>query len=391
MLDQVARQLELTFEPDGPVLVARGATEAGSFRLVKPLAYVNRTGEALAEHLAGTSVDPGLILVVVDDLALDPGVLRLRARGSAGGHNGLRSMIGVFGTDQFPRLRVGIGGVPSSVWREHVLSPFTDEEAPIVADAFARAARGVLGFLDGQDVESLQPQLNRVSPSAGVTVRGTSSPDSAARAATEEAAARRGRKVARGDTQVTETLNKYEGMFLMNNSRLSEEAGSGVGRVNEFLEKHGVQPVRVDVWDERRLAYPIAKQKRGTYILTHFEAPATSIESMNREISIIEDILRALFVRHTEAFPDFKTAAEMEPVRPKRDDDDRGGRGRDRRDRGDRPAPRAEAAPAEPAAAPAPADAAPAPADAAPEAPAEDAPPADADPTPEAPKDDSAS
>jgi len=376
VLDQVAEELGLSFEPSGPVQVARGETDAGNFRLVKPQAYVNRSGEALAQHLAGVTVSPGAILVVVDDLALEPGVLRYRSRGSAGGHNGLRSLIRVLGTESFPRLRVGIGGVPSSVWREHVLGSFTDEEVPVVAEAFARAARGVLGFLGGQDDQSLQQQLNHVSPPAGVTIRRTPDPDSAARVATDEVAARRGRQVARGDTQVAETLNKYEGMFLMNNSLVSAEAGASVARVNEFFEKHGAKPVRVDVLDERRLAYPIKKQKRGTYVLSHFEADGDTIQSMNREISILEDILRALFVRHQEEYPEFKTAFEMEPVRARRED----GGERHESGGGGGAAPARAAAPEAPAAAPeAPA--------AAPEAPAapepESAPPADPDPAPE--------
>lgn len=376
VLDRVARMLDVTFEhPHAPVLVACGETEAGPFRLVKPQAYVNRSGEALLEYLAGESVDPDRVLVVVDDLALDPGVVRLRARGSAGGHNGLRSLISALGTESFPRLKVGIGGVPASEWREHVLSAFGEDEAPVMAEAMERAASGVVGFLRDQDFQQLQQSVNRVSPSAGVNDRGTSTPESSARAEAEAAAARRGRVVARGDTSVAEKKNKYEGMFLLNNSKLAEEAGAGVGIVTEFLEKHNCVSVRTDVWDERKLAYPIARQKRGTYVLSHFEGAGDSIDSMSREITIREDIMRCLFVRHHGEFPEFKTAAEMEPVRPRRDDDDRGprGGGRDRGDRRDAPA--ADAAPA--------ADV-PAPEASAPEAPAADA-------GTEQPKDDSAS
>ena len=389
VLDAVAREFGLSFEhPHAPVHVAEGETEAGAFRLVKPQAYVNRSGEALVEYLAGESVDPDRVLVVVDDLALDPGVVRLRAKGSAGGHNGLRSLIAALGTESFPRLKVGIGGVPASEWREHVLSTFGDDEAPVMAQAVERAASGVVGFLRDQDLQRLQQSVNRVSPSAGVNDRGTSTPESLARAGAEAAAARRGRVVARGDTSVTESnKNKYEGMFLLNNSELADEAGAGVGTVNEFLEKHNCASVRTDVWDERKLAYPIARQKRGTYVLSHFEGVGESIDSMSREVSIRDDIMRVLFVRHHGEFPEFKTAAEMEPVRPRRDDDDRGPRGGGGRDRGERrDAPAAAAPAADAPAAAAPAADAPAAAAPAPEAPAPEAPAAD-----EQPKDDSAS
>jgi len=412
VLDRLARDLELTFEhPHAPVLVARGETEAGPFQLIKPLAYVNRSGEALLEYLAGESVDPDRVLIVVDDLALDPGVVRLRAKGSAGGHNGLRSLIAALGTESFPRMKVGIGGVPASEWREHVLSTFGGDEAPVMAEAMERAASGVLGFLNARDFQQLQQSVNRVSPSTGVNDRGTPRSDSAARAVADAAAVRRGREFSRGGTSVSEdnnksTNNKYEGMFLVNNSKLAEEAGAGVGVVTEFLEKHSCNSVRTDVWDERKLAYPIARQKRGTYVLSHFEAGGESIDSMNREITIREDIMRALFVRHEE-FPEFKIASEMEPVR-RRDDDEREGRG-DRRGggggfggggggfgggRGDGPRSRPAPAPAADApAADAPAPEAPtdvAPKAEAPAEPAPDAPAADTG-TPVEPKDDSAS
>ena len=117
VLDKVAEELGLTFETSGPVEVARGETDVGLFRLVKPQAYVNRTGEALDQHLAGVTVAPEAILVVVDDLALDPGVLRYRSRGSAGGHNGLRSIMQHCGAE-FARVRLGIGNVSYSDSRD---------------------------------------------------------------------------------------------------------------------------------------------------------------------------------------------------------------------------------------------------------------------------------
>ena len=111
--------------------------------LVKPLTYMNNSGEALLEALAECGVLPDRLLVVVDDLALALGALRLRPAGSHGGHNGLRSVIGALGTQQFPRLRCGIGVTPPpprESTADFVLSPFRKEERSAAAAMVLRAA-----------------------------------------------------------------------------------------------------------------------------------------------------------------------------------------------------------------------------------------------------------
>lgn len=166
-VDVLAARLGLLWRPDGAGgRRADGASQDGPFVLLKPGTFVNRTGDAVARlrDEFGDGFEPARLLVVVDDLALPPGRLRLRTGGSAGGHNGLRSVSAVLGTDEFPRLRAGIGGVPAAEWREHVLAPPTAEEKPLLDRAYARAAETAEGFLNGKSIAELAADLNRALP-----------------------------------------------------------------------------------------------------------------------------------------------------------------------------------------------------------------------------------
>jgi PTH1 family peptidyl-tRNA hydrolase len=111
---------------DGAASV-RGRLDDGELILVKPTTYMNLSGTAVRKVLARERIPLHDLLIVVDDMALPFGRLRMRERGSAGGHNGLRSIIGELGTDDFARLRVGIGAPPREAV-EHVLGDFAHAE-----------------------------------------------------------------------------------------------------------------------------------------------------------------------------------------------------------------------------------------------------------------------
>jgi PTH1 family peptidyl-tRNA hydrolase len=112
--------------------------------LVKPRTYMNLSGRAAVELRSVFGVEPGELLVAVDDIALPLGQLRLRRRGSDGGHNGLKSVIAELGTMDFPRLRMGVGAVPPGVdAADFVLSPFFDEETEEVDAMIDRAVQCV--------------------------------------------------------------------------------------------------------------------------------------------------------------------------------------------------------------------------------------------------------
>ncbi|MBD3343835.1 MAG: aminoacyl-tRNA hydrolase [Chitinivibrionales bacterium] len=122
--------------------------EGRSILCIKPLTYVNRCGPVLKNWLERCRLPLSSCLVITDDLHLDPGVVRLRRGGSAGGHNGLKSIIGSVGKD-FPRLRFGIGKVPAGTSTiDFVLGEFSAEEETIIASAINRASEAVLFFFN---------------------------------------------------------------------------------------------------------------------------------------------------------------------------------------------------------------------------------------------------
>lgn len=116
--------------------------------LVKPAAYMNRSGEAVAAIASFYKIATEEILIVLDDFALPLGRLRLRTQGSAGGHNGLESVLEHFGSDAVPRLRVGIGSAPSVGATDYVLGRFFEEEQPLLDATLRRAADAVKCAID---------------------------------------------------------------------------------------------------------------------------------------------------------------------------------------------------------------------------------------------------
>ncbi len=116
--------------------------------LVKPTSYMNRSGEPLQAIAQFYKIAPAEILVVLDDMALELGRLRLRPDGGTGGHNGLESIIVQFGTEEIPRLRVGIGAAPARGAVDYVLGRFFEEERPLVEKTISRAADAVKCAID---------------------------------------------------------------------------------------------------------------------------------------------------------------------------------------------------------------------------------------------------
>lgn len=111
--------------------------------LIKPQTFMNRSGGSVLEAMVFYKADLEELLVVYDDLALDLGLLRGRAKGSAGGHNGVKDIISRLGTDDFSRLRIGIGSPKFGNTVKHVLSDFGDDEQNIVSQSVIRAAEAV--------------------------------------------------------------------------------------------------------------------------------------------------------------------------------------------------------------------------------------------------------
>ena len=117
--------------------------------LLKPTTYMNLSGVAVGAYANFFNVDPQDIAVVQDDLDLPTGQVRVRRKGSAGGHNGIKSLISHIGTENFPRFRVGIGR-PLPQWTviDHVLAPFSEESQEKVQKGIKDTVKAVLGTLE---------------------------------------------------------------------------------------------------------------------------------------------------------------------------------------------------------------------------------------------------
>ena len=135
----------------------RGAIAGQEVALVQPLSYMNLSGQPVKRLLRAFGLDLADLLVACDDLNLPLGRLRLRSRGSAGGHNGLKSIITSLQSAEFPRLRLGIGQPPPGQdAAEYVLSPFKIKEWPLVEEMLSRAGRALETCL----AEGLQAAMN---------------------------------------------------------------------------------------------------------------------------------------------------------------------------------------------------------------------------------------
>jgi len=127
--------------------------------LVKPLTYMNLSGRSVAPLARENGIKPDRILVVADDLDLRLGRTRLKPGGSAGGHNGHKSLIAALGTTDYPRLKIGIGAAADSPTIDHVLGAFTPDERTAITPALRRAAEGIELIVK----ESLEAGMNLIN------------------------------------------------------------------------------------------------------------------------------------------------------------------------------------------------------------------------------------
>ena len=159
VVDELAKRHRAEWEaaPRGvEALVARWRLAETVF--VKPLTFMNLSGQAIVGLLQFYKIEPSGLLVVVDDVNLDLGRLRIRSRGSAGGHNGLKSAIAALGSDEFARLRIGVGrGDDRRDLADHVLAKFDADERAVVAETVSRTADAVELFV----AEGIGPVMNR--------------------------------------------------------------------------------------------------------------------------------------------------------------------------------------------------------------------------------------
>jgi len=143
---------------DGVLNRSAGADE--KLVLLKPLTFMNLSGRAVQAAMAFFQATPADIVIVLDDLALPCGRIRLRSGGSSGGHNGLKDIERVLGTDQYPRLRIGIDPTPPRVaGKDYVLGKFTTEQRSRLDPAIDRACAAIVTWID-KGIEPAMSQFN---------------------------------------------------------------------------------------------------------------------------------------------------------------------------------------------------------------------------------------
>lgn len=140
-----------------------GDTYIGSHRCIvmKPQTMMNNSGEAIKECASFYKIPPERIVVIFDDISLEPGRIRIRRKGSAGGHNGIKSIIAHLGSESFPRIKIGVGAKPNeeSDLADWVLGNFSKADVPKVRDAIEKACDALPLILDG-DTDGAMSKYN---------------------------------------------------------------------------------------------------------------------------------------------------------------------------------------------------------------------------------------
>ena len=142
-------------------MYGKGMIAGEKVMLAKPLTYMNLSGESIREFVNYYKIDPETELIVIyDDIDLEPGQIRIRKKGSAGGHNGIKSIIGQLGTQNFYRIKVGVGEKPKG-WdlADYVLGHFSSQERELVDEAVKKAADAVETILQS-GIDAAMNQYN---------------------------------------------------------------------------------------------------------------------------------------------------------------------------------------------------------------------------------------
>ena len=142
-------------------MVAEGRVGAEKVLLVKPMTYMNNSGECVGPLMRWYKLGPEDVLVVHDDMDIPAGTIRIRKKGSAGGHNGIKSLIAHIGSEKFIRVRIGIGRpLPGRTVINHVLEPFAAEDVPRIAEAIEYLQPAVDCIIN----EDVDMAMNRYNP-----------------------------------------------------------------------------------------------------------------------------------------------------------------------------------------------------------------------------------
>ena len=142
-------------------LCGRGVIEGEKVLLLKPQTFMNLSGESIREAVDYYKIDPEDIIVIYDDISLEPGQLRIRLKGSAGGHNGIKNIIAMTGTENFKRIKVGVGEKPAG-WdlADHVLGRMSEEDRAAFEEAVKESVKATEMILE-DEIDQAMNDFNR--------------------------------------------------------------------------------------------------------------------------------------------------------------------------------------------------------------------------------------
>jgi PTH1 family peptidyl-tRNA hydrolase len=161
LIDILSKKLTITLEKgNGLFFMGTGQFKSRPVALLKPTTYMNRSGKAVSKALAVTGDSLTDCMICYDDILLEPGRIRIRPSGSAGGHNGLGDIISQLQSKEIPRLRIGIGNdFARGRQADYVLEPFTSAQRKQVDESLEVASEAILTFIRG-DIEKAMNQFN---------------------------------------------------------------------------------------------------------------------------------------------------------------------------------------------------------------------------------------
>ena len=161
VIDMLADRYNISVDGrKGRALIGKGMIGGQKVLLVKPQTYMNLSGESVRALMDYYKLTTDEIVIIYDDISMPVGQVRIRPKGSAGGHNGIKSIIAHLGTQEFPRIKIGVGAKPENGdLVKHVLGRFSKEDDAKIRDVFALAEEGLLAILQ-EDVKTAMNAVN---------------------------------------------------------------------------------------------------------------------------------------------------------------------------------------------------------------------------------------